>query len=217
MSTFTVEQVRRTFSDWAPRYNATHASRLLKRREARLALGVRPGDRVLEIACGTGLNFPHLRQLAGEAGLLVGVDLTPAMLGIARQQVSRNGWMNVEVREADAAHLPFPDASFDKAFCAFALNIIPEYERAVAEVMRVLVPGGRFVALEMRGMDTGSWSGWTAHLAHRLMRVCTVDGSHRSLEAIQSAFGDVKVRPYWAGMLYVAVATKARAGSAWPS
>src|SRR3972149_6574846 len=86
-----------------------------------------------------------------------------------------------------------------------------------AEVARVIVPGGRFVGLEMRSMDTGSWPRWQARLAHRLMRVCTVDGSHRSLEAILHAFGDVKVRPYWAGMLYVAVATKARVGSAWPS
>ncbi len=216
-SMFTLREVRKTFTIWAPRYDATHAWRMLKRHEARLALGVQPGDRVLEIACGTGLNFPHLRHLVGEAGQLVGVDLTPAMLEVARERVYRNGWKNVEVREVDAADLPFLDASFDKAFCAFALNIIPEYKRAVGEVLRVLVPGGRFVALEMRSMDAGSWSGWSARLAHRLMRVCTVDGSHRSLEAIQRAFGDVQVRPYWAGMLYVAVATKARVGSAWPS
>jgi demethylmenaquinone methyltransferase/2-methoxy-6-polyprenyl-1,4-benzoquinol methylase len=214
---FTTGEIRKVFTDWAPRYDATHAWRTLKRREARLALGVQPGDRVIEIACGTGLNFPHLRQLVGDLGQLVGVDLTPAMLEVARESASRNGWKNVEVREADAADLPFPAASFDKAFCAFALNIIPEYERAVAEVMRVLVPGGRFVALEMRSMDTQSWSGWTARLAHRFMRVCTVDGSHRSLEAIQRAFPDVQVRPYWAGMLYVAVAKKPRVGSAWPS
>jgi len=216
-SVFTLGEVRKAFTAWAPRYDATHAWRMLKRRQARLALGVRPGDRVIEIACGTGLNFPHLRQLVGEAGQVVGVDLTPAMLEIARQRVFRNKWKNVEMREADAADLPFPDASFDRALCAFALNIIPEYERAIAEIARVIVPGGRFVALEMRSMDTGSWPRWQARLAHRLMRVCTVDGSHRSLEAILHAFGDVKVRPCWAGMLYVAVATKARVGSAWPS
>jgi demethylmenaquinone methyltransferase/2-methoxy-6-polyprenyl-1,4-benzoquinol methylase len=208
MPMFTIEEIQTTFTDWAPRYDATHAWRLLKRREARLALDVQPGDWVVEIACGTGLNFPHLRQLVGEAGHLVGVDLTPAMLDIAREQVYRIGWKNVEVREADAARLPFPDASFDKAFCAFALNIIPEYERAIGEVWRVLIPGGRFVALEMRSMDLGAWSGWPARLAHRLMGVCKADASHRSLEAIQRTFGDVKVRRYLAGMVYVAVAKK---------
>lgn len=205
---FTTEQVRKTFTDWAPRYDATHAWRLLKRQEARLALGVQPGDRVLEIACGTGLNFPHLRQLTGDRGSLIGLDLTPAMLDIARRQIARHGWKNVEVREADAARLPFPEASFDKAFCAFALNIIPDYERAMAEARRVLVPGGRFVALEMQSMDLSSLSGWLGHLAHRLMGICAVDTSHHTLEAIQRAFGKVQVRRYLAGMVFVAVATK---------
>jgi demethylmenaquinone methyltransferase/2-methoxy-6-polyprenyl-1,4-benzoquinol methylase len=205
---FTIEQVRQTFTDWAPRYNATHGWRLLKRREARLALGVQPGDRVLEIACGTGLNFPHLRQLTGDRGSLTGVDLTPAMLDIARQQIARNGWKNVELREADAARLPFPDASFDNAFCAFALNIIPEYERAITEIHRVLIPGGRFVALEMQSMDMSSLSGWLGNLAHRLMGICAVDTSHRSLEAIQATFGEVQVRRYLVGMVFMVVARK---------
>jgi len=210
---FTIEQVRKAFTDWAPRYNATHAWGLLKRREARLALDVQPGDRLLEIACGTGLNFPHLRRLTGDRGSIVGVDLTPAMLDIARQQIARKGWTNVEVREADAARLPFPDASFDKAFCAFALNIIPDYERAIAEVWRVLVPGGRFAALEMRSMDVSSLSGWLGNLAHRLMGVCAVDSSHRTLEAIQEAFGEVQLRRYLAGMVFTAVARKRPPGT----
>ncbi len=205
---FTTEQVRKTFTDWAPRYDATHAWRLLKRREARLALAVQPGDRVLEIACGTGLNFPHLRQLIGDRGSLVGVDLTPAMLDIARQQIENHRWKNVEVREADAARLPIPEASFDKVFCAFALNIIPAYEHAIAEVRRVLVPGGRFVSLEMQSMDVSSLSGWLGRLAHRLMGICAVDTSHHTLEAIQGAFGEVQVRRYLAGMVFMAVATQ---------
>ncbi len=205
---YTLEEVRKTFTDWAPRYDVTHAWRLLKRREARLALGIQPGDRALEIACGTGLNFPHLRQMVGEEGWLVGIDLTPAMLTIARRQIARHGWKNVEVREADAAQLPFPDASFEKAFCAFALNIIPDYERAIAELRRVLAPGGRFVALEMRSMDINSISSWLGRLAHRLMGVCAVDASRHSLEALQGAFGEVQVHWYLAGMVYIAVATK---------
>lgn len=207
---FSTAEVRKTFTHWAPRYDATHAWSLLKRREARLALQAQPGDRVLEIACGTGLNLPHLRQLVGEQGSLVGVDLTPAMLNIARQRIARHAWENVEVREADAARLPFADASFDKVFCAFALNIIPDYQRAVTEIRRVLVAGGRFVAVEMQGMDTRALSGGMARLAHRLMGICAVDTSHRSLESIQSAFSEVRVRRYVAGMIFIAVATKPR-------
>ena len=67
-----LDAVRKTFTDWAPFYNPTHGWSLPKRRAARLALDLRSGERVLDLACGTGLNFPHLRKLVGEHGQVVG-------------------------------------------------------------------------------------------------------------------------------------------------
>src|SRR5512146_777375 len=115
-----LDTVRKTFTDWAPFYNPTHGWTLPKRRAARLALALQRGDRVLDPACGTGLNFPYLREMVGERGHVVGADLTPAMLDIARKLIATKGWKNVEVREADAANLPFGDASFDKVLISFA-------------------------------------------------------------------------------------------------
>ncbi len=198
----TLDAVRKTFTDWAPIYNPTHGW-LPKRRAARLALGVRPGDRVLDLATGTGLNLPHLRELVGDQGQVTGVDLTPAMLEIARAQIERHGWKNVEVREADAAALPFPDASFDKVICAFALNIIPEYVHAIEEVKRVLVPGGRFVSLEMEA-TIHNLPRWLQPVPH----ICAVDMSHRMLDELQHVFPNTRVRKYWLSMVFVAVATK---------
>ncbi len=194
--------VRKTFTDWAPIYNATHALTLPKRRAARLALDLKPGDRVLDLACGTGLNFPHLRELVEENGQVVGVDLTPAMLDIARRMIEKHDWNNVEAREADAANLPFPDGSFDKVIVSFALNIIPEYTRAIEEVRRVLVPGGRFVALEFRA-GIRSLPAWLQPLPH----ICALDMSHDTLKEIQHVFENVEVRNYWLGMIFIAVAT----------
>ncbi len=198
-----LDAVRKTFTDWAPFYNPTHGWTLPKRQAARLALNLRPGDRVLDLACGTGLNFPHLRQLVGESGQVIGVDLTPAMLDIARKMIESNGWENVEVREADAAKLPFPDASFDKVIITFALTIIPEYVRAIEEVKRVLVPSGRFVALEMRA-GIHSLPAWLQPLPH----ICAVDMSHDTLKEIQRVFKEVEVRNYWLGMILLVVARK---------
>jgi demethylmenaquinone methyltransferase/2-methoxy-6-polyprenyl-1,4-benzoquinol methylase len=172
-----LDAVRKTFTDWAPFYNPTHGWTLPKRRAARLALDLKPGDRVLDLACGTGLNFPHLRELVGEQGQVIGVDLTPAMLDIARRMIVAKGWKNVEAREADAAHLPFPDAYFDKVIVSFALNIIPEYVRAIEEVRRVLIPGGRFVALEMRA-GIHSLPAWLQPLPY----ICALDMSHDTLK-----------------------------------
>jgi demethylmenaquinone methyltransferase/2-methoxy-6-polyprenyl-1,4-benzoquinol methylase len=198
-----LEAVRKTFTDWAPIYNPTHGWTLPKRRAARLALALKPGDRVLDLACGTGLNFPHLRELVGKHGQVVGADLTAAMLDIARKMINRRCWTNVEVHEADAANLPFPDGSFDKVLVSFALNIIPEYQRALEEVRRVLIPGGRFVALEMRA-GIHFLPAWLQPLPH----ICAVDMSHDTLSAIKRVFQDVEVSNYWMGMLFVAVAKK---------
>ena len=198
-----LDAVRKTFTDWAPFYNPTHGWTLPKRRLARLALDLKPGDRVLDLACGTGLNFPHLRELVGEYGQVVGVDLTPAMLDIARKLIVSNNWKNVEVREADAANLPFPDASFDKVLITFALNIIPDFVKAIEEVQRVLVPGGRFVALEMRA-GIYSLPTWLQPLPH----ICAVDMSHDTLPAIKRVFQEVEVHNYWMKMIFIAVAKK---------
>lgn len=200
----TLESVRKTFTDWAPFYNATHAWTLPKRRAARLALDVKAGDRVLDLACGTGLNLPHLHQLVGERGQVVGVDLTPAMLDIARRLIQAHSWGNVEVREADAASLPFPDGSFDKVLCTFALSIIPKYVRALEEVKRVLVPGGRFVSLEMES-KIHSLPQWLQPVPH----ICDVDVSHCTSLALQHVFPAIQIHRYWVGMVFLAVATKA--------
>ncbi|HEX3307506.1 MAG TPA: methyltransferase domain-containing protein, partial [Streptosporangiaceae bacterium] len=66
------------------------------------ALGLRPGDTVVDIACGTGLNFPLLEKVIGPGGRIVGVDLTDAMLARAQDRIKANGWSNVSLVQADA-------------------------------------------------------------------------------------------------------------------
>lgn len=195
--------VRKTFTQWAPHYDATHAWSLPHRYAARLALGVQPGDRVLDVACGTGLNFAHLHQLVGETGSILGVDLTPAMLEVARRCISQANWSNVKVQEADAARLLLPEASFDKVICTYALNIIPDYVGAIAEMRRVLVPGGRLVSLEVQVPDK-----WLSPRLRWLPGICSVDPSHPVLEELRRAFQQLQVRKYWLGFVFIAVGTK---------
>src|SRR6202050_5456960 len=72
------------------------------------ALGLRTGDTVIDVACGTGLNLPLLQQAVGPGGRIVGVDLTDAMLAQAQDRVKANGWSNVSLVQADAAGFGFP-------------------------------------------------------------------------------------------------------------
>jgi ubiquinone/menaquinone biosynthesis C-methylase UbiE len=100
------------------------------------------GD-VLEIGIGTGRNLPHYRADVS----LIGIELSPAMLEIARAR-ARELRREVDLRVGDAQALEFPDESFDAVVCTLSLCTIPDDRAAVAEVRRVLRPGGRFLLLE---------------------------------------------------------------------
>jgi ubiquinone/menaquinone biosynthesis C-methylase UbiE len=106
-------------------------------------LGSRIHGRTLEVAIGTGRN---LRHYPAEA-TITGVELSPAMLAIARQRAANLG-RAVDLHEGDAEHLPFDDASFDTVVCALSLCTIPDPPTAIGEMHRVLVPGGRLLLLD---------------------------------------------------------------------
>ncbi|BCJ34184.1 ubiquinone/menaquinone biosynthesis methyltransferase [Actinocatenispora thailandica] len=106
-------------------------------------LGERARGRVLEVAPGTGRNLPHYPADV----TLTGVELSPAMLAIARRRAAELG-REIDLREGDAEHLPLPDASFDTVVCALALCSIPDPAAAIGEMWRVLVPGGRLLLVD---------------------------------------------------------------------
>jgi ubiquinone/menaquinone biosynthesis C-methylase UbiE len=100
------------------------------------------GD-VLEVAIGTGRNLPFYRPDIR----LTGVEFSPAMLGIARQRASALG-RQVDLRLGDAQALDLPDSVFDTVLCTLSLCGIPDERRAIAEMKRVLRPGGRLVLVD---------------------------------------------------------------------
>lgn len=97
----------------------------------------------LEVAIGTGLNLPHYPPDVE----LTAIDLSAEMLDLARQRAADLG-RNVELRQGDAQELPFADASFDTAVCTYALCSIPDEVRTIAEMDRVLRPGGLLILVD---------------------------------------------------------------------
>jgi demethylmenaquinone methyltransferase / 2-methoxy-6-polyprenyl-1,4-benzoquinol methylase len=117
------------------------------RKAAVKAAGLKHGDRVLDVACGTGdLSFAFSRAGAGQ---VVGVDFTFEMLDIARQKHGRETPVTpVSFVTGDAMHLPVPDAQFDVASIAFGIRNVATPAMAIHEFARVLKPGGRLIVLE---------------------------------------------------------------------
>ena len=111
-------------------------------------LGVRPGERVLEIGPGTGLQALHVAGLLGEEGRLDIVDVQDQMLDHVMRRAKRAGITSVAAAKADARQLPFPGATFDAAYLVTVLGEIPDPAAAVRELRRVLKPTGRIVVGE---------------------------------------------------------------------
>ncbi|MBI4485243.1 MAG: methyltransferase domain-containing protein [Acidobacteria bacterium] len=101
------------------------------------------GSVVVDIGCGAGTDVLLAARRAGPRGRAIGVDMTEAMRGRARAGADVCGLTNVEVREGDATRLQIDDASVDVVISNGVLNLVPEKERAVAEIARVLKSGGR--------------------------------------------------------------------------
>jgi ubiquinone/menaquinone biosynthesis C-methylase UbiE len=101
-----------------------------------------PGERVLDVACGTGIVTRLAAPNVGAEGRIVGIDMNPGMIAVAGEQPPPEG-APIEWEEGDAAALPFEDASFDAVLCQQGLQFMPDKPAALGEMYRVLAPGGR--------------------------------------------------------------------------
>lgn len=149
------DKVRAMFSAIARSYdlnNRVHSlwqDEMWRRRAVRLAR-VRPGERVLDVACGTG-DLTQAFAKRSRASEVVGVDFTPAMLDIAAQKQTKlhqGVRSRIEYHQGDAQNLAYAEDSFDVLSIAFGIRNVQDPQKALGEFARVLRPGGRLVVLE---------------------------------------------------------------------
>lgn len=115
----------------------------------------RPGERVLDVACGTGVIARLVAQQVGRSGSVVGLDLNPGMLAVAASSAATESLTSAPItwQEASATKMPLPDATFDIVYCQLGLQFFPDRPAALREMYRVLVPGGRVALMVWRGIE----------------------------------------------------------------
>jgi SAM-dependent methyltransferase len=149
-----------------------------QRRRVLDALGLRPGERVLDLGCGPGFLAAEMALAVGPGGAVHGADLSPAMLEIAGRREPGPGAAPIELSRQDVLALALPDAAFDAAVCTQVYEYVADMPAALAEARRVLAPGGRLLILDT-DWDSIVWrsdddarmgrvlSAWDEHLTHR--------------------------------------------------
>ncbi len=213
----TPQEYRELYTKLAKKYDTSTNSFVLLgarvksyRRKAVSALKLKLGSTVLDVACGTGLNFPYLEKEIGDKGRIVGVDITPAMLNKANDKIIKYGWKNIELVEQDANQLEFKQ-TFDGVICCHALSLMPGYKEVVERLVNMLKTGGWLVIMDIHE-NTGAFKFMNDVLAWLTKPFYIGDKkegpSHKSYLVMKDILSDVEVRAYYFGQIYIASGTK---------
>jgi phosphatidylethanolamine/phosphatidyl-N-methylethanolamine N-methyltransferase len=167
---------RLRYTLWAPHYDRVTKFHAERRRSIAL-LGLAAGERVLLVGCGTGADLPFLPSDVS----ILATDYTRAMLDQARAHARPN----VEFRQMDGRALDLPDGSFDAAILHMVLEVVPEPHRCLAEVARVLKPGGRAAVFD-KFLPDGARPAWPRRAALALLDT-VFTATNRQLSAILAA------------------------------
>jgi ubiquinone/menaquinone biosynthesis C-methylase UbiE len=136
-------------------YDASSQRTMRMRKRTIEKLALRPGDRILDVACGTGLSFPLLREAVGDRGEVVGVDVSPEMMNIARQRVAEAGWQNVTLLES-----PIESADIPGPLDAVLFNFTHDVMRSPSALKRIFAAAGPDARIAIAGMKYVPW--WMA-------------------------------------------------------
>lgn len=182
-------------------YDASARRTLALRRRTVAALGLRPGDTVLDVACGTGLSFPLLLEGVEPGGRIVGVDLSPDMIALARERCAREGWRNVTLIESAMEQVEVP-VPLDAILFNFTHDVLRS-PAALGRVFAAARPGAR---VAVAGMKWAPW--WLAPVnlvvaAKAWPYLTTFEGLGRPWSLLEGYLGRFEWTPVMLGAGYI--------------
>jgi S-adenosylmethionine-diacylgycerolhomoserine-N-methlytransferase len=202
----------------APAYELISGERPVYRAARAVSIaGLRltPGCSVLDLGCGTGLNYPLLVGAVGPAGTVVGIDRSPQMLTQARLRATRHGWSQVRTVQGDLLDGPGPaglgpseggPAGYDALIATYALSLVPRWEHAWAHALAAVRPGGRIAVVDL-ALPTGRG----AVLSPLARLACAFGGSDPHAHpwtVLERDCTDVTAHSLWGGHVQVRVGTR---------
>jgi demethylmenaquinone methyltransferase/2-methoxy-6-polyprenyl-1,4-benzoquinol methylase len=167
------------------------------------ALSLRPGDTVIEVGCGTGLNFALLERAVGNEGKIIGLDISEAMLDRARKRVRAAGWGNVELVCAAASDFSFPKGA-GGILAMGVLTYEPEFDKVIEGGARALAPGRRWVVLDYKMPST-----WLRCLAPLFVALGSSFGVSKSFmerhvwESVERHLENTRMQELYGGFVYL--------------
>lgn len=194
----------------APGYDATAMRSFALRRRAVELLALAPGETVLDVACGTGLSLPLLREAVGPSGRVIGVEVSPEMIGQARRRAALAGWKNVTLIEATMEDADLAER-FDAALFNYTHDVL-QSSRALRNIFSFARPGARVAIAGIKHPP-----GWLFPLRlYRLLKarpyVTTFSGLDRPWELVSGYVPGLSISPVMLGTNYVAHGRLAASG-----
>lgn len=172
------------------------------------ALALKPGDSVVELGCGTGLNFVYVQQAIGPTGQIIGVDLTDSMLDVARDRIAEERWTNVALVQADLSEWKFP-IGISGVFSTLALTLVPEYDMVIERASCALKPEGRLAIFDMK--EPKGWPAWLVRFAAWLNKPFGVSldlADRHPWRSIRRYLTETQYQEYYFGALYLCAGKK---------
>ena len=165
------------------------------------------GDCVLDLGCGTGLNFPHLFKQIGPDGRIIGVDISSEMLNCARKRVELEGWRNVELVHSDIAEYMVP-ANINGVISTGVFGYVPEREQILGNVSQALKPGGRIAIIDGKRPD--QWPAWLFKTFVKLSSPFGLTAEYfdgHTWRLVVRFFQDTAFEEMYGGLLYISSGT----------
>ena len=203
-----LDRNRRVWGRWSDHYTLSEQDFEPLREATMVRLDLAPGDRVLDVGCGPGVNFAYLRERVGSSGKVLGIDYSPQMVERARDRVSEAGWENVEVVRADATTADLGEG-FDAAVATLSLSVMPAPERTLRNIHDSLAPGGRLAVVDLRPIPSGPLRLFNPLISRLLRLVANWNADANVEDALRETFGEFEhLERGFGGTVFAAVVRK---------